>query len=208
MNVRIAISALTAAAFGSIGLAFTVAPAAAQQPPAATEVGASLLARANIPATNGDNLTVTSPAFKTGADIPVENTQFKGNVFPGLSWTAGPAGTKSYVAIMQDGDAMMRGGPILHWTMVNIPASVTKLDAGMTTPPAGAQNGPNMRGASSPYMGPRPPAGPKHRYHLQVFALDELIPAGTVTNYATLTDAMKGHVLASGEVIGLGEKAP
>jgi para-nitrobenzyl esterase len=190
MNVRIAITAIAAAALGSVGLAFTAAPAAAQQPPVATEVGASQLALANIAAKNGAKLTVTSPAFKSGADIPVENTQFKGNVFPGLSWTAGPAGTKSYVAIMQDGDAMMRGGPILHWTMVNIPASDTKLDPGMTTPPAGAQNGPNMRGASSPYMGPRPPAGPKHRYHLQVFALDELIPAGTVTNYATLTVAM------------------
>jgi len=36
--------------------------------------------------------------------------------------------------------------PILHWTMVNIPATITKLDPGMTDPPAGAQNGPNIRG--------------------------------------------------------------
>jgi hypothetical protein len=41
-----------------------------------------------------------------------------------------------------------------------------------------------------------------------VFALDTSIPAASVTSYATLTDAMKGHVLASGEVIGLGEAAP
>ena len=209
MKARIAITAATAATLGSFGLGLAVAPAAsAQQPPAATEVGASQLALANIPAKNGAKLTVTSPAFKSGGDIPIENTQFRGNTFPGLSWTAGPAGTKSYVAIMQDGDAMMRGGPILHWTMINIPATVTKLDAGMTTPPDGAQNGPNMRGASSPYMGPRPPAGPKHRYHLQVFALDMLVPAGAVMNYAQLVEAMKGHVLASGEVIGLGEAAP
>jgi phosphatidylethanolamine-binding protein (PEBP) family uncharacterized protein len=74
-------------------------------------------------------LTVTSPAFQNGGDIPFENTQYRGNKFPGLGWTAGPANTKSYAVIMQDTDAMMRGAPILHWTMVNIPGTATKLEA-------------------------------------------------------------------------------
>lgn len=203
MKARIAIAAL-AGAFASAA----VPAASAQQPPAATEVGGAQLALVNVPAKGGAKLTVTTPAFAPGGDIPFENTQYRGNVFPGLAWTAGPSGTKSYVVIMQDADALSRGAPILHWTMVNIPAATTKLDAGMTAPPAGAQNGPNMRGASSPYMGPRTPAGPKHRYHLQVFALDTTLPEGTATTYAALTDAMKGHVLASGEVIGLGQVAP
>jgi para-nitrobenzyl esterase len=153
-------------------------------------------------------LTVTSPAFAPGGDIPFENTQYRGNVFPGLSWTSGPVGTKVYVLILQDLDALSRGAPILHWTMVNIPATVTKLAPGLTTPPAGAQFGPNIRGANQPYMGPRTPAGPKHRYHFQVFALDTAIPQDAEATYATMTDAMKGHVLASGEVIGLGQIAP
>lgn len=203
MKARIAIAAL-AGAFASAA----VPAASAQQPPAATEVGGAQLALVNVPAKGGAKLTVTTQAFAPGGDIPFENTQYRGNVFPGLAWTAGPSGTKSYVVIMQDADALSRGAPILHWTMVNIPAATTKLDAGMTAPPAGAQNGPNMRGASSPYMGPRTPAGPKHRYHLQVFALDTTLPEGTATTYAALTDAMKGHVLASGEVIGLGQVAP
>src|SRR5262245_2687530 len=102
-----------------------------QAPPNATEPGAAGLALTNLPAKGGAKLTVTSPAFKPGGDIPFENTQYRGNVFPGLSWSAGPEGTKSYVVIMQDGDAMVRGAPLLHWTMVNIPATVTKLDSGM-----------------------------------------------------------------------------
>ena len=57
------------------------------------------------------------PAFGDGGDIPFENTQYRGNNFPGLAWTAGPAETKSYVIIMQDTDVMLRGAPILHWTM-------------------------------------------------------------------------------------------
>jgi para-nitrobenzyl esterase len=185
-------------------------PAFAQNPPpAATEVGADLLAIKNLPAKGGAKLTVSSPAFKSGGDIPFENTQYKGNVFPGLSWTPGPAGTKTYVVIMQDADAMRNGAPILHWTMANMPASMlTKLDAAMSTPPAGAAYGPNVRGASQPYTGPRTPAGPKHRYHLQVFALDTTLPAEALATYEGLTGAMKDHVLASGELVGLGQAPP
>jgi para-nitrobenzyl esterase len=197
----------TAAAAALLSLA--VAPASyAQEPPPATEAGASLLALVNLPAKAGAKLTVTSPAFKTGGDIPFENTQYKGNIFPGLSWTKGPAGTKSYAVIMQDGDAMRNGAPIFHWSLLNVPAAVTKLDAAMAAPPAGAEYGPNMRGAAQAYMGPHTPAGPKHRYHLQVFALDTTIPSEGTASYAALTGAMKGHVLASGELIGLGQAPP
>lgn len=45
----------------------------------------------------GDKLTVTTPAWQNGGDIPYENTQYRGNVFPGLAWTPGPSGTRSYV---------------------------------------------------------------------------------------------------------------
>ena len=100
---------------------------------------------------------------------------------------------------------MARGAPIFHWSMLNIPASVTELPARMTAPPDGAEYGPNIRGASQPYMGPHTPAGPKHRYHFQVFALDTSIAGEAPASYAALVDAMKGHVLASGELVGLGQ---
>jgi len=190
---------------------FSAAPATqvvAQQPPAATEVGASQLALLNISAKGKVRLTVTSPAFKGGGDIPFENTQYRGNVFPGLAWSAGPTGTRSYAVIMQDADALARGAPILHWTMFNIPAAVTKLDSGMTAVPSGALYGPNIRGPNHAYMGPRTPAGPKHRHHFQVFALDTTLPSDTAMTYENMIAAMKGHVLASGEVIGLGQVAP
>ena len=190
---------------------YAVVPAAivAQNPgPAATEAGRSLLAMATIPASGNARLTVTSPAFATGGDIPFENTQYRGNIFPGLAWTAGPTATKAYVVIMQDGDAMVRGAPILHWTMINVPATVTRLDPAMSAPPAGAQYGPNIRGANQPYMGPHTPAGPRHRYHFQVFALDTAVPADSAAGYPSLIAAMTGHVLASGELVGLGQAPP
>ena len=152
-------------------------------------------------------LSVTSPAFKDGGDIPYENTQYRGNVFPGVSWTAGPPGTKSYILIMQDNSLLLRGAPILHWTLYNIPANVTKLEPAMSAPPSGAAYGPNVRGAAQAYMGPRTPPGPKDNYHFQIFAIDTTLTA-PVADYKALTDALSGHLLASGEVVGLGQKDP
>jgi Raf kinase inhibitor-like YbhB/YbcL family protein len=189
-------------------LSVIAVPAFAQQPPPATEVGAAHLALVNLPAKDGAKLTVSSPAFAPGGDIPMENTQYRTNTFPGLAWSAGPTGTKSYVVIMQDTDAMRQGAPILHWTMANIPAAVIKLDAGMTAPPTGAAYGPNIRGANQAYMGPRTPPGPKHRYHFQIFALDTTLPDTALATYADMIAAMKDHILASGEVIGLGQAPP
>ncbi len=187
-------------------LLLNVTPALAQAPPPETESGLQYLALTAAPAKGGAKLTVTSPAFQNMADIPFENTQYRTNTFPGLKWTAGPAGTKSYAVIMQDTDAVIRGSAILHWTMFNITG--TSLDAGMTAPPAGSTFGPNIRGANQPYMGPRTPAGPKHRYHLQVFALDTTLAPEAGANLDALLAAMKDHVLASGELIGLGVVDP
>lgn len=203
MKIRISAAAIT------VLLGATIAqPAFGQQSPPATEAGASLLAITNLPGKSGATLTVTSSAFTANGDIPFENTSYRGNVFPGLAWTAGPADTKSYVVIMQDGDAMSRGAPILHWTMVNIPLTTTKLEPGMANPPTGAQYGPNIRGPAHAYMGPHTPPGPKHRYHLQVFALDTAISETAAGTYADLVAAMRDHVLASGDLIGLGQAPP
>jgi para-nitrobenzyl esterase len=182
------------------------APAIAQAPASTGRPNALV----EFPAKDNGKLTVTTPAFKDGGDIPYENTQYRGNVFPGLAWTRGPSATKSYVVIMQDTGAIVRGAPILHWTLYNIPASTRKLDAAMpaTGNPAGSSYGPNIRASAQPYMGPRTPPGPKHPYHLQVFALDTTIPAKTDISYDELTGAMKDHILASGEVVGMGSVDP
>jgi len=194
-------STVTAALMATL-LAFAAGTVVSAEAPS---LGSAQLALVNFPAKAGARLSVESPAFKSGGDIPYENTQYRGNIFPGLSWTAGPSGTRTYVIIMQDPDAIYNGMPILHWTMFNIPANVARLDAAMTAPPAGASYGPNFRGANQPYMGPHTPPGPKHHYHLQLFALDTVLAAEAGADYAALTGAMKGHVLSAGELVGLAQ---
>ena len=182
-----------------------VAPAASAQGPAAIVAGPQPIL-SSLPAEA--RLTVTSPAFKTGGDMPFENTQYRGNIFPGLAWSAGPAGTKSYAVVMQDTDRPIAGNkPLLHWSMFTVPPSVRKLEAGMTTPPAGAADGPNFKGANQAYLGPHTPPGPKHHYHFQVFALDTVL-ADPGASFDAMAAAMTGHVLASGEVVALAQVDP
>lgn len=192
---------------GLLGLALA-SPAAAQAGRAAPGQPEARTALALMPAKA--KLTVTSPAFRNGGDIPFENTQYRGNTFPGLAWTEGPAGTTSYVVIMQDSTFVVRGAPILHWVMFNIPARVTSLPAGMApdAKPAGSAYGPNYKGAATPYTGPRTPPGVNGQYHFAVFALDVTVPEAAAASYQVLTDAMQGHVLAGGEVLGVGHADP
>jgi para-nitrobenzyl esterase len=186
----------------------TSAVAYAQAPPPEVQNGLATSALVTLPAKGGAKLTVTSPAFKHMGDIPFANTQYQTNTFPGLEWTAGPAGTQTYAIIMQDLDGSAARPIFLHWTAFNI--KTTKLDAGMTTLPAGVTGGPGMaRGATAgQYAGPRTPAGPKHRYHFQVFALDTTLPVEAGATIESLQAAMKDHVVASGEIVGLGQVDP
>ena len=155
-------------------------------------------------------LEVRSAGFKEGELIPFQYTAYRGNTFPGLSWSPGPERTRSYAIIMQDNTAILRGAPILHWTMFNIPPTVRELPAGMPPDgmPAGALYGPNIRGMAQPYAGPRTPPGPAHSYHFEVFALDVSVDAAASTDYSVLAGAMAGHVLASGEIVGKGVVDP
>jgi para-nitrobenzyl esterase len=161
-----------------------------------------------VPA-SGATLTVTSPAFKDGADIPYENTQYRGNIFPGLSWTPGPTGTKSYAVFVQgQPEAGARGGTSIHLILYNIPASVNTLKPGMTDPPEGSIYGPNVHGANLAYAGPHTHTTAKNDYHYQVFAFDTTFPADKGVLAAPLMASMSGHVLASGDLIGVSSRDP
>ncbi len=201
--MRLGRSVLLTAPVLAVALLVMTSIAAADPPPAPTGLAVDV-----FPAKNGAKLTVTTPAFQNLGDIPFENTQYRGNVFPGLKWTHGPYGTRSFVVIMQDGDVNFRGGPLLHWSMYAIPGGVSHLDAGLTAPPPGASFGPNVRGPNHAYMGPHTPPGLKHHYHFAVLALDREIPVDPTLSYDALAADMAGHVLASGEVVGLGQAPP
>jgi len=156
---------------------------------------------------SGTKLSVQSPAFGNGSSIPLIYSAYDQNVSPALSWSKGPTATKSYVLLMEDPDAKTTPLPVIHWVAWNILADVTSLPEGLPgadqlREPKGMRQGANQSGAVG-YRGPKPPQGdPPHTYHFQIFALDrelELLPGATREDVLA---AMKGRVLASGELQG------
>ena len=214
MKTRLSMVAL------SVALGLGAVPAYSAQAAASAESAtyeydgrghAKLLAIREVAATAPAALTVTSPSFRNGGDIPFENTVYRGNKFPGLGWSKGPVGTQSYVAVMQGAvagaDDLTRGTSI-HFVMYNIPAELSKLDAGMTRPPAGALHGNTVHKMADLYAGPHTHNFVKHAYHFQVLALDRTVPASDDMTLGGLEKLMDGHVLASGEIVGFAAMDP
>ena len=159
---------------------------------------------------SGAALTVTSPAFADGAPIPDEHAAEGQNVSPALRWTEGPGGTMSYAVLVEDPDVAM-DPPFVHWQLYNVPVGVTALEEGLPGAPkldvpSGALQGGNDYGSLG-YYGPRPPMpDPAHRYHVQVFALDQMLDLPHGASRAEVLDAMRGHVLAHGTLVGTYER--
>ena len=93
--------------------------------------------------------------------------------------------------------------PFVHWIAWNIAEPMTpeglqesvRLSNGVT-------QGRTSRGSVGWY-GPKPPVGdPAHHYHFQVFALDIPLDVLPGSDRDTVLAAMRGHVLAKGEVVG------
>ncbi len=182
---------------------------AAAQPAAPAPQGPPVAALTLAPARSGAKLTVTSGAFKAGGKLPETYTQNGKNISPPLAWSKGPKETRSYVVLTED-MGVDRPDPITHWVIYDIPANVTSLpeaepkDA-KPAKPAGASQGLNIA-KSSGYLAPKPPMGVSHLYHFEIFALDATIgldPAAA--DKKAVIDAMKGHVLASGEIVAFYE---
>lgn len=154
---------------------------------------------------NTGRLTVTSVSFQNNGTLSDAYTQNGENWSPSLTWTAGPAGTKTYVVLVED-TGVKRAEPIAHWVIYDIPAGATMLPERLGLKaklifPTGAMQGKNTAQKVG-YMGPKPPSGETHPYHFEVFALDQSLKlAPDKADRDAVVDAMKGHVLAAGEAV-------
>jgi Raf kinase inhibitor-like YbhB/YbcL family protein len=154
------------------------------------------------------SLAVSSSAFAQNADIPAKYTCEGQDVSPPLSWSGAPSTAKSFAVIVDDPDAPDPAAPkmtYVHWVLYDIPASVTSLDENVAKQlPSGAQQGMND-GKRTGYGGPCPPIG-RHRYFFKVYALDTTLGDIGSPSKAALESAMKGHVVAQGELVSTYQK--
>ena len=171
------------------------------------------------------------------------------NISPSVSWSRGPAGTRSYALIMTDLDVpkdlslINKPGatitadtprvPFIHWVLVDIPPSITRLRTGEESAGfvlKGKPFGPTdhgVRGANvytffypkdsdlagprGGYDGPCPPHNDlvPHRYVTYVYALDvATLGLSGLFFGEDAQRAMQGHILASGEADASYSAAP
>jgi Raf kinase inhibitor-like YbhB/YbcL family protein len=141
------------------------------------------------------SISVTTPAFQAGGDIPAKFTCNGANANPELKINGVPNEAKSLVLIVDDPDAPR--GLFTHWIVWNIDPKTT--DIGENSAPAGGVQGTNDFGKRN-YGGPCPPSG-THRYFFKIFALDAKVDLKPSARRAELDGAMRGHILAQGELM-------
>jgi Raf kinase inhibitor-like YbhB/YbcL family protein len=148
------------------------------------------------------SLELTSTAFPPKGTIPRQYTGDGTDRSPPLAWSEPPPGTLSLALVCDDPDAPR--GTWVHWVLFNLPAQARELEEGVPATETlgnGAKQGRNDFGNLG-YGGPAPPRGKPHRYFFKLYALDVALDLPPGATKAHLLQAMKGHVLAEGQLVG------
>lgn len=155
-------------------------------------------------------MTLKSTAFSNNEPIPKKHTGDGEDVSPPLTWSGHPDGVKEFALICDDPDAPTPE-PWVHWVLYKIAADTTSLPENIEKKesppiPPGAKQGRNSFHKIG-YGGPAPPKGHGvHHYHFKLYALDTAIEISGTADKKRLLSAIKGHVLAEGELVGTYER--
>lgn len=146
---------------------------------------------------NKTMLTVTSPVFKQNEEIPEIYTCRGQGINPPLEISGVPSTAKSLALIMDDPDAP--SGNFNHLVIWNINPKISEIQEGKL--PDEAVVGKNSANQNS-YVEPCPPSG-THRYFFKIYALGEMLNIAESSNKSDLESAMKNHIIAQGELMGI-----
>lgn len=142
-------------------------------------------------------MKILSPVFTNNQAIPIKYSCDGANVNPPLTFSEIPANTKSLALIVDDPDAPV--GTFTHWLMWNIDPKTAEVKENSV--PGGAIQGKNSAGTNN-WISPCPPSG-QHRYYFKVYALDTSLNLASGSDRQALENAMKGHIVATGELMGV-----
>jgi Raf kinase inhibitor-like YbhB/YbcL family protein len=152
---------------------------------------------------SGPDLNLGSPSFGPNERIPTSYTADGQNLSPPLIWGDLPKEAKVLALVVEDPDAP-GSEPFVHWLVADIDVNQAgkMLDQGAESIP-GAVLGRNSFGRNG-YDGPDPPAGHgPHHYYFRLYALDAPLRLTEGFRKEDLVRGMRGHVLATGELIGI-----
>ena len=154
-------------------------------------------------------LTLRSPAFAHGGEIPEIHTCEGKDVSPALEFAGVPQGAKSLALVVHDPDAPDPAAPrmdYVHWVLYNLPPDCKGLPQAVAESalPKGAMPGLNDWKRAG-YGGPCPPIG-RHRYFFVLSALDCRLDDLSTPTRQKLERAFEGHLLAKAELMGTYQK--
>lgn len=147
------------------------------------------------------SIPLTSSAFAANQPIPTKYACNGDNISPPLQWGDTLPDIKSFALIMDDPDA---SNTYVHWVVYSLPSTARSLPENVppdTDITGGGKQGANGSGKSA-YGGPCPPSG-THHYFFKLYALDNMLDLPAGSTKSQLEQAMKGHILAYGELVGL-----
>lgn len=156
-----------------------------------------------------ETIAVESTAFGHGGPLPVDASDDGRKVSPPLTWRNVPPGTAEIALIVEDADSPSIE-PLVHALAVGLPGGDGGLAAGALASEGSAGEGIRLGKNSfmkAAYLPPDPPNGHgPHRYVFQVFALDRPVNLDAEPGRGAVVEALQGHVLAKGVLIGTYER--
>lgn len=161
------------------------------------------IVKAPITTTVSKSMTLSSPDFKDGGNLPIDFTCDGKGVSPSLSWSNIPENAQSLVVIMDTIPGPLRPGEVdigkhFYMTIFNIPTTVSSISAGATNIGTFGQN---FQGKKLGYTPPCSQGPGSKKYSIYLYALSsKLTISATDATENSLNAAMSGKIISNAEI--------
>lgn len=150
-------------------------------------------AKSPVASSNAKPLMLTSPSLQA-ASMPPQFTCDPANQSPALSWNAPPAGTQSWLLLLESEASPAK----LHWLVYDLPASLRQLPAGLPNQPFLTQGGLQAKNdfGEYGYRSPCRSAAQNSSYSFSLYALKSLLDLPPGVSPSEVRAALQAQILA------------